>query len=92
MSSVLENYKIVQVVTMIENIDVKISVITSMNLSFQLLCLVLKSDDIVLRYSSDDGTITIKIIAWFNDNDKIIKDICFNDSGSFLLAICEFLL
>lgn len=92
MSSVLENYKIVQVVTMIENIDVKISVITSMNLSFQLLCLVLKSDDIVLRYGSDDGTITIKIITWFNDNDKIIKDICFNDSGSFLLAICEFLL
>lgn len=85
----LKELQIVKLSTLIKNIDIKLSAVTSLKLKYQILCLVVKNNEIVLRYTTEAGIVSIKIITWFSEKKKIIQDVCFNANGVWLLVLCK---
>jgi hypothetical protein len=51
---------------------------------YQLLCIVLSTDFIILRYVSETSEIILKKIDWFYEKKKIIKGIKIINIGAYL--------
>lgn len=79
---------IVNLKCLIKNLDIKLSAVSCAK--NQILCVVLKNNDVLLRYVSEAGDLILKKLNWFQKNSKIVQDICFDPSGTWLLVFCEF--
>jgi hypothetical protein len=78
--------EILSLKTLISNVDVKLATISDKQ--NQILCVVTCKDQIVLRYVTEAGEIILKKLSWFTDNDKIIQDVAFDPSSTWLLVLC----
>uniref|UniRef100_A0A336MDR2 CSON000052 protein n=1 Tax=Culicoides sonorensis TaxID=179676 RepID=A0A336MDR2_CULSO len=85
MSAIKEN-GIFYLQKLIKNVDVKLSTATQLKNEYQILCLVLKNDDLLLRYVSSSGETILKTIKHFEN--RRIQDVCFDDTGTWLLVLC----
>ncbi len=81
---------IVNLKCLIKNIDIKLSAVTETNSKNQILVIVLKNNDLIFRYISETGDIILKKLAWFQKHCKIVQDVCFDPSGTWLLVFCKF--
>lgn len=83
---------IVNLKCLIKNLDIKLSAVSCdfSSQKNQILCVVLKNNDVLLRYVSEAGDLILKKLNWFQKNSKIVQDICFDPSGTWLLVFCEF--
>lgn len=81
--------EILQLKCLLKNIDIKLSAVTDTSgVRYQILSIVTTSDQILLRYVSETDDVILKKIDWFNENGKIIQDIGFDPSGTWLIALC----
>lgn len=71
---------------LIQNVDVKRSAATEIKEQFQILCLLLKNNELLLRYTSNNGEVILKTIKYFAN--RRIQDVCFDDSGTWLMVLC----
>lgn len=86
MSAIKEN-GIFYLQKLIKNVDVKHSTATQVKNEYQMLCLVLKNDILLLRYvSGGSGETILKTINFFEN--RRIQDVCFDDTGTWLLVLC----
>lgn len=86
MSAIKEN-GIFYLQKLIKNVEVKHSTATPLRNEYQMLCLVLKNDDLLLRYvSGGSGETILKTIKYFEN--RRIQDVCFDDTGTWLLVLC----
>ncbi|XP_075169740.1 RCC1 and BTB domain containing protein claret [Haematobia irritans] len=88
MTSPLHQLDIFELRPLITNFNCKLSTITEYDCHKQMLCLVSEDNDIVLRYNSEGGQEVIKMISWFRRTNRVIHDICFDPSGTWLLVLC----
>lgn len=86
MSAIKEN-GIFYLQKLIKNVEVKHSTATQVTNDYQMLCLVLKNDTLLLRYvSGGSGETILKTIKYFEN--RRIQDVCFDDTGTWLLVLC----
>ncbi|XP_037821556.1 uncharacterized protein LOC119610431 isoform X1 [Lucilia sericata] len=88
MTSPLYYLDIFELRPLITNFNCKLSTITEYDCHKQLLCLVSEDNDIVLRYTSEGGQEVLKLISWFRRTSRVIHDVCFDPSGTWLLVLC----
>ncbi|XP_073817461.1 RCC1 and BTB domain containing protein claret [Musca autumnalis] len=88
MTSPLYQLDIFELRPLITNFNCKLSTITEYDCHKQMLCLVSEDNDIVLRYTSEGGQEVLKLISWFRRTNRVIHDICFDPSGTWLLVLC----
>ncbi|XP_013097207.2 uncharacterized protein LOC106080378 [Stomoxys calcitrans] len=88
MTSPLHQLDIFELRPLITNFNCKLSTITEYDCHRQMLCLVSEDNDIVLRYNSEGGQEVLKLISWFRRTNRVIHDICFDPSGTWLLVLC----
>lgn len=91
MTSPLYYLDIFELRPLITNFNCKLSTITEYDCHKQLLCLVSEDNDIVLRYTSEGGQEVLKLISWFRRTSRVIHDVCFDPSGTWLLVLCEYI-
>ncbi|XP_063704570.1 uncharacterized protein LOC134833990 [Culicoides brevitarsis] len=84
MSAIKEN-GIFYLQKLVKNVEVKHSTATPVKNDYQMLCLVLKNDTLLLRYVAGGETI-LKTIKFFEG--RRIQDVCFDDTGTWLLVLC----
>lgn len=85
--ALMKDKEILQLKCLIKNIDVKLSAVT--DTSNQILCLVCKNNDLLLRYTCETSEVILKKVPFFMDNNKTIQDICFDPTGTWLLVFCK---
>lgn len=73
---------------LLKNFHSKLSAATEEHPERQLFCLVDDSNEILLRCVSCNGTSSMKILSWFRSTGKIIEDVCFDPTASWLLVLC----
>ncbi|XP_067619024.1 uncharacterized protein ca isoform X2 [Eurosta solidaginis] len=88
MSALLQELEIFELRPLITNLNCKLSTISEYDARKQLLCLVSEENDIVLRYTSEGGQEVLKLISWFRRTNRVIHDVCFDPSGTWLLVLC----
>lgn len=57
------------------------------------LCLVGEDNELLFRRSHKENfpkLVDLKTVLWFKNAKKSIQDLCFDPSGSVLLALCKF--
>lgn len=85
MSAIIKENGIFYLQKLVKNVEVKRSTATHVKNDYQILCLVLKNDDLLLRYVAGGETI-LKTIKFFEN--RRIQDVCFDDTGTWLLVLC----
>ncbi|XP_054728127.1 uncharacterized protein LOC129237413 isoform X1 [Anastrepha obliqua] len=88
MSALLKELEIFELRPLITNLNCKLSTVSEYDVRKQLLCLVSEENDIVLRYTSEGGQEVLKLISWFRRTNRVIHDVCFDPSGTWLLVLC----
>ncbi|XP_037955224.1 uncharacterized protein LOC119685097 isoform X2 [Teleopsis dalmanni] len=88
MSSLLQQLNIFELRPLVTNFNCKLSTITDYDARKQMLCLVSEENDVVLRYTSEGGQEVLKLISWFRRTNRVIHDVCFDPSGTWLLVLC----
>ncbi|XP_036324147.1 uncharacterized protein LOC118737630 isoform X2 [Rhagoletis pomonella] len=88
MSALLQELEIFQLRPLITNFSCKLSTVSEYDVRKQLLCLVSEENDIVLRYTSEGGQEVLKLISWFRRTNRVVHDVCFDPSGTWLLVLC----
>ncbi|XP_065095854.1 uncharacterized protein ca [Ochlerotatus camptorhynchus] len=84
----LKDWDIIKLNTLITNVDAKLSASTKTDRDYQILCLVRRNDQILLRYIDGTGEVHLMLLCWFAENQKCIQDICFDNSEAWLLVFC----
>lgn len=88
MSTLKGTNDIFRLSTLVKNVEVKCSATTELDQEYQILCLVLKNDDIFFRYTTKTGEVIVKKVKYFSEAQKRVQDICFDGSGTWLLVLC----
>lgn len=88
----LKDWDIIKLNTLITNVDAKLSASTKTDRDYQILCLVRRNDQILLRYIDGKGEVHLMLLCWFAENQKCIQDICFDNSEAWLLVFCKYAL
>lgn len=86
----LKDWDIIKLNTLITNVDAKLSASTKTDRDYQILCLVRRNDQILLRYIDGKGEVHLMLLCWFAENQKCIQDICFDNSEAWLLVFCKY--
>lgn len=76
--------------TLISNVDIKLASATDVSngSKSQMLCIVTRNDQIILRFITETAEVILKKIDWFHQNEKIIQDVSFDPSSAWLLVLC----
>lgn len=82
--------EILNLKTLIHNVDIKLATATDVSNGSknQLLCVVTRSDQLILRYITETAEVILKKIDWFEKSEKIIQDVAFDPSSTWLLVLC----
>uniref|UniRef100_A0A0A1XQW8 X-linked retinitis pigmentosa GTPase regulator homolog n=1 Tax=Zeugodacus cucurbitae TaxID=28588 RepID=A0A0A1XQW8_ZEUCU len=88
MAALLQELDIFELCPLITNLNCKLSTVSEYDARKQLLCLVSEENDIVLRYTSEGGQEVLKLVSWFRRTNRVIHDVCFDPSGTWLLVLC----
>lgn len=67
----------------------KLSTVTEYDPHKQIICLVSEDNEVLLRYTNDVGADVLKLISWFKRSGRVVHDVCFDPSGTWLLVLCE---
>lgn len=89
MNVLLKDKGIVQLKCLVKNINVKLSAVTDNNSKNQILCLVSTNNDILFRYIDGGADVILKKLSWFLKHKKVIQDVSFDPSGTWLLIFCK---
>lgn len=89
--ALLQELDIFELCPLITNLNCKLSTVSEYDARKQLLCLVSEENDIVLRYTSEGGQEVLKLVSWFRRTNRVIHDVCFDPSGTWLLVLCEYI-
>lgn len=76
--------------TLINKVDIKLATATdgSCERRNQILCVVTAKEQIILRYVTETAEVVLKKVDWFQQNEKIIQDVAFDPSATWLLVLC----
>lgn len=86
--SSLQDESIFTLKRIIKRFNTKLSAVTEYNKREQVLCLIDRNNEILLRLINEDGFVKHKLISWFQDFNRIIQDVCFDPTGVSLLILC----
>lgn len=86
--STLQDESIFTLKRIIKRFNTKLSAVTEYNKREQVLCLIDRNNEILLRLINEDGFVKHKLISWFQDFNRIIQDVCFDPTGVSLLILC----
>jgi hypothetical protein len=82
--------EILNLKTLISNVDIKLATATDVSNGSknQILCVVTSKDQIIFRYVTETAEVILKKVDWFHQNEKIIQDVSFDPSSTWLLVLC----
>lgn len=82
--------EILELKTLLANVDVKLAVSSDVTNGSknQILAVVTVKDSIVLRYVTETADVILRRVDWFQQNEKIIQDVAFDPSSTWLLVLC----
>lgn len=75
----------------LHNVEIKFSAVSDVQseCKYQMLAIVTLSDEIILRYISENSDVIFKKIDWFSEKKKIIQAVAFDPSpAAWLLVLC----
>ncbi|XP_055923460.1 uncharacterized protein LOC129953936 isoform X2 [Eupeodes corollae] len=84
----LQELDIFELKPLITNLNCKLSKVSDYDSQKQLLCLVSEENEIVLRYIGNGEQEVLKLISWFRRMSRVIHDVSFDPSGTWLLVLC----
>lgn len=76
--------------TLINNVDIKLARATDVTNGSrnQMLCIITRNDQLILRLVTETAEVILKKIDWFHQNEKIIQDASFDPTSTWLLVLC----
>lgn len=86
----MKEKEILHLKTLIANVEIKLATATDVSdgSKNQIVCLIDSKDILILRYVTETADIILKKVDWFSQNDKIIQDVAFDPSSTWLLVLC----
>jgi hypothetical protein len=82
--------EILELKSLISNVDIKLAAASDVvnGTKNQILAVVTIKDLIVFRYVTETADVILKKVEWFQENEKVIQDISFDPSSTWLLVCC----
>lgn len=82
--------EILELKSLLSNVEIKLATASDVinGTKNQILAVVTTKDLIVLRYVTETAEVILKKVEWFQQNEKIIQDISFDPSSTWLLVCC----
>lgn len=86
----MKEKEILHLKTLINNVEIKLATATDVTNGSknQILCIVTTKDQIIFRYVTETAEVFIKKLGWFHQNEKVIQDVAFDPSSTWLLVLC----
>lgn len=86
----MKEKEILSIKTLISNVDIKLATATDVagGGKSQILCIVNSKDEIILRCVTDTAEVILKKVDWFRLNEKVVQDVAFDPSSTWLLVLC----
>lgn len=88
----LKDSNIFELKSVIKNFKTKKSAFIEDSNSQLKLCLVGEDNELIIRRSQRENflkLVDLKTVLWFKNAKKSVQDLCFDPSGSVLLALCK---
>lgn len=88
----LKDANIFELKSVIKNFKTKKSTFIEDTSGHLKLCLVGEDNEVLIRRSHKEHflkLIDLKTVLWFKNARKSIQDLCFDPSGSIILALCK---
>lgn len=82
--------EILELKTLLASVDVKLAVSSDVTNGSknQIVAIVTLKESIILRYVTETADVILRRVDWFQQNEKIIQDVAFDPSSTWLLVLC----